>query len=392
MSVRLGLIGIRHMGANHYGNLLTLVERGEVELVALCDTDEWSRRVPEPVGTLEEIRFRLEHAERGAGSPHLPLVHMWMQRVCDPPATMYDDYRKLLDHPGLDGVIICTPNVLHEQMVCDALARDLPVLCEKPLGATVEQCDAMMEAERTSKGFIQVGLHMRYRQLSQTVHDLVASGRLGTMTKMYCQEYRGDWNPAATKLSRGDEPPTNWRYLQWASGGSIVEKLCHDFDIFTWWSGLAPLRVTASGGKAAFTDRETIDHAEIMVDYSGDATLAVSLCMFSPNQPFRGRHMGLVGTDAMLVLHYSDRGFAVHDYDGHTERFENVEGQTTAGRHAGNASLIQTEAFIRCITSGEPVHADSSVGRLSVAVAQAAETSIAEGRPVELAELGVSSG
>ena len=113
----------------------------------------------------------------------------------------------------------------------------------------------MPAAERESRAFLQVGLHMRYRRLYRYIKDFLDAGRLGNLKMVWCQEFRGDWNPEATH-----------------------------FD----------------DGKGVHRDRGTIDHADISIEYENGVWLNLSMCMFASNRRFKGRYIGFIGDQAVL--------------------------------------------------------------------------------------------
>ncbi len=381
---KLGLIGLKNMGREHYTNLLTLVENGRIELAALCDNDSAALALPEVRHTVDQVHLLREQVASLTRMRVLELLHEKMQQVCPQPPALYSDYEEMLTKATLDGVIIATPNHLHREMAESALGRGINTLCEKPLATTVADCDAMLVAERESGAFLQVGLHMRYRRLYRYIKDLLDAGRLGNLKMVWCQEFRGDWNPEATHFDDGKGKLTNWRYMQVTSGGSIVEKLCHDFDLFGRLIGAVPRRIYAAGGKGVHKDRETIDHADICIEYENGVRLNLSMCMFAPNRRFKGRYIGFIGDQAVLDFENNSSSLTIFDRQGRVETHENVEENTRAGFHAGNASALQLQAFVESIERGTPPFAGAQIGRDSVAVAQAVQRSIEEGRVVEL--------
>src|SRR6266545_2412877 len=69
----------------------------------------------------------------------------------------YDDYKKLLEHKGLDAVIIATPDHHHKDVLLAAMAADKHAYCEKPLSHTIEEGKEMVAAVRKAKKIVQVG-------------------------------------------------------------------------------------------------------------------------------------------------------------------------------------------------------------------------------------------
>ena len=381
---KVGLIGLKHMGSEHYSNLIDMAAHGRIVLQALCDTDPFAMELPKVTGSLEQIKLVLSNRDSISRKRRLELLHETMQLVCSSPPALYSDYTEMLSSESLDGVIIATPNHLHREMAEATLAKSINTLCEKPLAPTVESCDAMIAAERKSTAFLQVGFHMRYRRLYRYIKDLIDARRLGKIKMIWCQEFRGDWNPEGSKVDNGSGDFINWRYLDSTSGGSLVEKLCHDFDLVSWWLGAQPVRVFAAGGKGVFQDRETIDHADISIEYPDGAKLNISMCMFAPNSRYRGRYMGIIGDEAVLDLDNKLSDVSIYNQNGRVERHQNVEVATRAGAHPGNASAIQLEAFVDSMENGTQPLAGSREGRDSVAVAHAAQRSIREGKVVVL--------
>jgi predicted dehydrogenase len=383
---RIGIIGIKHMGREHYTNTLHMVTAGKAELVALCDIDETALVFPQVTHTVAEIDFMLANIKTIGMENRLPLLHEKMVQVCEVHPAVFTDYRKMMDEVELDGVIIVTPNFMHREMVEYALERNINVLSEKPLGTDSADCRAMIEADRKSEAMLQVGLHMRYRKLNNVVKELLDAGELGRISKIWCIEHRGDWHPNGTRVPDKNGNLTNWRYLQHATGGSIVEKLCHDFDLFSWWLGSKPTSVYATGGNAVYKDRETIDHADIIVRYENGVHLNVNLSMYAPNQRFQGRLMGVIGERGVLDHETRTSDFTIHYRDGSTREYTNVERATTQGYHPGNATVLELEAFLRCIETGEKPHADALVGLRSVMIGELAERSIQERREIEFSD------
>lgn len=284
---RLGIIGIKHMGREHYTNVLNLVASDRAELAALCDIDASALEFPKPESAPAQIDLMLANPATVGRDRRLSLLHQKMVQVSSSLPAVYTHYRRMMDGTELDGVVVVTPNVLHREMVRYALERNISVLCEKPLGTTAANCRRMIEYEKASEVFLQVGLHVRYRNLNTVIKDLLGAGSLGSVSKVWAIEHRGDWDRDGTRVADESGTPTNWRYLQEASGGTIVEH-------------------------------------------------------------------------------------------------KNGEGATLRDHHAGNATVLELEAFIRSIESGERPHADAIVGLRSVLIGELAERSIAEGKELEV--------
>src|SRR5699024_9956326 len=93
--------------------------------------------------------------------------------------TAYEDYGKLLADKNVDAVSVCTPNYLHAEIAIAALEAGKQVLCEKPMGVTLSEMDAMIEAEERSAGQLMVGHNQRFVKEHEVAKEWIASGRLG---------------------------------------------------------------------------------------------------------------------------------------------------------------------------------------------------------------------
>jgi len=86
---------------------------------------------------------------------------------------------------GLDGVIVATPDFAHQQPVCACLEAGLPVLCEKPLATTLQDADAIVEAQAKTTLPLMVNFGNRHRSNAQRIRQIVESGELGTIEHVY---------------------------------------------------------------------------------------------------------------------------------------------------------------------------------------------------------------
>ncbi|AKG72958.1 Predicted dehydrogenase [Salinicoccus halodurans] len=91
----------------------------------------------------------------------------------------YKDYKELLADENVDAVSVCTPNYLHAEIAIAALEAGKHVLCEKPMGVTLKEMDAMIEAENRSDGQLMIGHNQRFVKEHEIAKEWIASGRLG---------------------------------------------------------------------------------------------------------------------------------------------------------------------------------------------------------------------
>lgn len=94
-------------------------------------------------------------------------------------AKAYADYEKMLKEVKADAVSVCTPNILHAPAAIAAANSGAHVLVEKPMAATAEECEAMIEAARKNGVYLMVGHNQRYMPPHVKAKEILDSGRLG---------------------------------------------------------------------------------------------------------------------------------------------------------------------------------------------------------------------
>ena len=137
-------------------------------------------------------------------------------------ASATDDWRKVVEHPDVDVVVVTAPNMLHVEISSAAAANGKAVFCEKPVGGTPAQTVA---AERAARGVITgVGYNYRWAPLVQEAKALIDDGRLGTDHQL----------PRPLPLVYGNDPlgVLSWRFLVDAAGyGVSTDLLSHAVDL-----------------------------------------------------------------------------------------------------------------------------------------------------------------
>jgi predicted dehydrogenase len=137
-----------------------------------------------------------------------------------------DDWRAVVDHPGVDVVVVSAPNMLHEELCVAAAESGKHVFCEKPVGGTPEQTIRIADAVRRAGVISGVGYNYRWVPLVLHARDLIAAGRLGEITN-----YRGRFF-----TMYGSDPlgVLSWRFRQDQGGyGVSSDILSHVVDLAT---------------------------------------------------------------------------------------------------------------------------------------------------------------
>ncbi|MDB6138782.1 MAG: oxidoreductase domain protein, partial [Verrucomicrobiaceae bacterium] len=174
--LNIALIGVWGRGLAHYDSL------SEENVIALCDVNE--KRFPDALK-----RF--------------------------PGATTYTDWRKCLDHKGLDAVVICTADHTHAFVANWALNRNLHVYCEKPLAITVNEARTVRANWQSKNGKLatQVGMQRHALQNFNRVRELVRDGAIGDLKAAYAWGNRQIRKPGY--LPAEGAPPQGFNYDLW---------------------------------------------------------------------------------------------------------------------------------------------------------------------------------
>jgi predicted dehydrogenase len=241
--IRMGLIGCKGMG---WSNLTSHLKIDEVDVVALCDVDD------------SVLQSRSADLEKLTGKK----------------ATLYKDFRKLLENKDIDAVIIATPDHWHALTMIYAAEAGKDVYVEKPLANSIEECQAMVRAADRYKRVVQVGQWQRSGPHWQQAIDYVQSGKLGKIRTAKAWAYMGwmkeipvqpdqpappgvDYDmwlgPAPKRPFNPNRFHFNFRWYWDYAGGLMTDWGVHliDMALYGMKAG-GPKSVMSSGGKFAY--------------------------------------------------------------------------------------------------------------------------------------------
>jgi len=209
---KIAVVGVGIMGSNH---LRSIHDLGNTDLVAVCDIDR-------------------DRADK---------------RAAQHDTVAYYDHRDLLDHDGLDGIIVSTPHYDHTPIAIDALSRDIHVLVEKPIAVHAKDAHKMIKAYEAAKAknpelVFAAMFNQRTYGFWQKMRSMIQVGELGKLV-------RATW--VITNWFRPQIYYDNggWRATWKGEGGGVLLNQCpHNLDLYQWFVGM-PTRVTgfASIGK-----------------------------------------------------------------------------------------------------------------------------------------------
>ncbi|MFC4057644.1 Gfo/Idh/MocA family protein [Planomonospora corallina] len=204
--MRYAFVGLGHR-AQMYVDALLGDWRDTGEIVALCDTN----------------RTRMDYYAELIGR--------------DVPRFAPDDYAKMLEL--CDAVVVATVDATHAHYVVTALDAGKRVIVEKPLTIDAASCAAIAAAAERSTGSLVVTFNYRYSPRNSAVRRLIMEGAIGEITSVHF-----DW---ALDTIHGADYFRRWHRDKANSGGLLVHKSTHHFDLVNWWLAASARTVYAQG-------------------------------------------------------------------------------------------------------------------------------------------------
>lgn len=350
-TLRYGIIGYGMMGWEHLRNLQALEG---AEVVAAADPNEQQRSYAALHGVPEN--------------------------------GIYADYREMIEKAGVDAVVLSSPNHTHIDVLRDCLGSGKHFLIEKPLCTTVEDCREVERLAEGHDGVLWVGMEYRYMPPVARLIEEVRRGTVGRLRMVAIREHRFPFLPKV-----GD-----WNRFARNTGGTLVEKCCHFFDLMNVITGADPVRVYASGAQDVnhldeSYDGETpdiLDNAYVIVDYDDGARALLDLCMFAEASK-NEQEIAATGDAGKIECAIPESTLTIgrrSPYKTESLETSTVEVDKTAmeaGHHHGSTYYEHVE-FRNAIRSSTPAVVTIRDGLKAVAIGAAAERSIRERRPVDL--------
>ncbi|MFP4363515.1 MAG: Gfo/Idh/MocA family protein [Spirochaetia bacterium] len=195
--------------------------------------------------------------------------------------TIYSSLEEACNDPELDGLIISTPNFTHAEVLETASQSGKHILLEKPMATTIEDAYKIYKIAEKHDAVFQIGLQYRYKAIyKEAYEEVIRRKAIGDVKTITIMEHRLPF------LDKVDQ----WNKFSCYSGGTLVEKCCHYFDLFNYFAEAKPVSVWASGSisvnyhdfeyKGAKSD--ILDNAFVHVKYENGISAQFNLCMFAP--------------------------------------------------------------------------------------------------------------
>lgn len=167
-----------------------------------------------------------------------------MRKWDTPHARICQSCREAIDAPGVEWVMVFSPNAFHKEHVLAGFAAGKNVFSEKPMATTIEDCQQIYLAHQAAKVLFATGFVLRYSKLYRKAKEILDSGRLG---KLYAINADENIPP-----EHGTYIMCNWRRLKKYAGPHILEKCCHDLDLINWFCGSLPSKVASFANSKMF--------------------------------------------------------------------------------------------------------------------------------------------
>lgn len=348
---------------------------------------------------------------------------------------VYTDYDAMMRETKPDCAIIATVDRYHSEYIVKTLELGVDIITEKPMTNDAAQCNAILDAEQRTGRRITVTFNCRFMPLISRLKEILNDGVVGEVLNVHF-EWMLDTVHGADYFRR-------WHRQMENSGGLLVHKSTHHFDIVNWLIGQDPAEVFANGalrvygptrtrrsercctcpyaGQCEFAypdendpgirgmyfdcekedgyyrDRcvfdpeiDIYDTMSLTVRYKQGALMTYSLIAHSP---YEGWRMSISGTKGRLEAVQYDTGAQAADPCFHIKLYDRRGGTATydlrkgAGSHGGGDERLLRMLFRGDVPDTLGQCAGSRDGAMSILIGIAANLSIREHRPVTIDEL-----
>ncbi|WP_371783015.1 Gfo/Idh/MocA family protein [Streptosporangium subroseum] len=268
-----------------------------------------------------------------------------------------------------DAVVIATPTATHAGLLMRACAQGVPAFCEKPVAAGVDDTVRVLEAAKQSGTVVHIGFQRRFDAGYVQARNALRDGELGTLHRVHL-------------LSADPCPPAAGYIL--TSGGIYRDCHIHDFDILRWVTGREAETVYATGsnrGEAFFAEAGDVDNSAALLTLDDGTLVTVQGSRY--NGAGYDVRMELAGTLKTQVVGLNPR-----------TPLTGVEGLEPPGdpwpdfvTRFGAAYVAELGAFLSAARgeADSPCTVEDALAALYLA--EAAELSRREGRPVRVTEV-----
>ena len=324
-----GIVGVGGIALSH---MAALRASTSARLVAVCDVD---------AARADEVAY----TERCAG---------------------YGSVRELLADEAVEAVIVCTPNITHEELGVQVLEAGKHLLMEKPLALTPEGARVVAD-EAAARGLaLAVGHSHRFTDQSLAIREILDAGDIGT-PRFVRIVMNGGW------IWPGWQ---SWVLNPALSGGHSLHNGTHLVDLASWWIGEQATSVFSVGQHATSEALEIHDYLVIELGFASGAS---AVCEISRGERPRGAsylEFTIVGTEGVISRTWDAEGILAWTDTGLTAWSVDSSGSRTF--------VHELEAFVAAARGEAEVVPPVSAAIHAVDVAVASEESLRSGHTIEI--------
>jgi len=293
----------------------------------------------------------------------------------------YGDENQLLANPDVDAVYIASPSNCHLVHVYAAANAGKHILCEKPLGISVQEARSAVGAAKNCGVKLGVNFMMRFHDAHWQLVDLVNDGKLGRIVMVKAE--LSCWYPPIPDAFRQDPAL--------GGGGALIDMGSHGIDLLEQLCGPA-VAVSSFTKTKLVQDYRSEDTAAVLLEFQNGALGVVTALFNVPDDAARneilvygtgGSMHGLTigqASDGNLEYAYSDQA----GYDASQSRPSAVETGTISAIEGSNMYEHHIAAFSKAILEDTDVPIPGEAGLHSAEVIHACYVSAREGRSVAL--------
>ncbi len=201
-----------------YSEAILKTYRQNCALVALCDSN------------LGRLQDRVEWAR---------------QMGVEVPGYLAEDFERMIRETHPDCVVVTTTDCYHDEYICRAMELGCDVISEKPMTIDTGRCRRILETQKRTGRQCKITFNYRYAPARVQVKELLMQGIIGNVISV-------DFHWMLDRY-HGADYFRRWHRQKQYSGGLMVHKATHHFDLVNWWLSTIPLSVFASGARCFYT-------------------------------------------------------------------------------------------------------------------------------------------
>ncbi|MFH1614057.1 MAG: Gfo/Idh/MocA family oxidoreductase [Planctomycetota bacterium] len=179
----------------------------------------------------------------------LQLTKKNLKKCCLELATYMDnDFDRMLSEQNPNCVIVCTMDSTHDDYICRSLEAGCDVITEKPMTIDEKRCQRIVNTVKKTSKSVRVTFNYRYSPSRSQIKELLMSGVIG---KILSVEFK--W---LLDTNHGVDYFRRWHRNKANSGGLMVHKATHHFDLVNWWLSSTPETVFAKGDRLFYNEKQ----------------------------------------------------------------------------------------------------------------------------------------